>query len=427
MDLRNKKKEVFPSAKDAFNFHLVPLEDIKNNCIYLLDANVLLYPFTTNVNSTLTEITKIYKVLTEQNRLFLPAQAVREYLDNRATHLGNINKALSDKSSQSFKCIGNYPLLSDMEGYEDLLKFEKEIDEGIKKYRKQISKTQSAIKSWGWNDPVSKMYQETLSNFILDEDGIDDEEILKDLERRNELKIPPGYKDSGKSDNQAGDLIIWHELLNLAEEKKCDLVFVSGDSKPDWWHQSNGSPLYPRFELVDEFRRKTNGKSFHIINLSKLLELYDAEPDVVEAIKSSENMSHPNTRQSLMTDDQLVDKAINIVSCLRQELSDSRLYSDKLSNERMTAMRSASESDRDIIWNKYNDLDREPTLSLMNMYETKFKVNAIIVMNELLNRLPKEINSRRDKHSFVNYEHPTNPIGLSMVLDDLEFLAKSIP
>ncbi|MEZ8877446.1 hypothetical protein [Vibrio alginolyticus] len=27
-------------------------------------------------------------------------------------------------------------------------------------------------------------------------------------------------------------------------------MFVSGDEKADWWHQSGKKPLYPRFELV---------------------------------------------------------------------------------------------------------------------------------------------------------------------------------
>ena len=104
------------------------------------------------------------------------------------------------------------------------------------------------MQAWGWNDPVSKMYQEVLSDRVLSDDELDIEEISKDLERRNTLKIPPGYKDQNKEQNQAGDLLIWHEILELASNKEQHVIFVSGDEKVEWWHQSGKNPLYPRFE-----------------------------------------------------------------------------------------------------------------------------------------------------------------------------------
>ena len=146
----------------------------------------------------------------------------------------------------------------------------------------------TAIQAWGWNDPVSKMYHEVLSERILDDSHIDQNEVSKDLKRRSENNILPGYKDKSKNQNQAGDLLIWKEVLNIAEVKSEHVVFVSGDEKADWWHQSGKKPLYPRFELVDEFREKTGGKSFHIICLSGLLELFEADKEVVKTIKISE-------------------------------------------------------------------------------------------------------------------------------------------
>lgn len=132
------------------------------------------------------------------------------------------------------------------------------------------------------------MYHEVLANRILDDEALDFAKIEKDLTRRNDLNIPPGYKDKNKDNNQAGDLVIWHEILNLAKTKDQHLIFVSVDEKTDWWHQSGKSPLYPRFELVDEFREVTKGKSFHIVSLSKLLEIFDTDPEVVESVKLTE-------------------------------------------------------------------------------------------------------------------------------------------
>lgn len=67
------------------------------------------------------------------------------------------------------------------------------------------------------------------------------------------------------------------------------LIFISADEKNDWWHQSNKEGLYPRFELVDEFRRETNGQSFHIFSLSKLLQIFNASSTVIDSVAATEN------------------------------------------------------------------------------------------------------------------------------------------
>lgn len=282
------KKEIYPSPSKAFSFFLEPIESIKEEALIVLDANVLLLPFTTDVKNV-EAIKNLYEKLVESDQIYLPAQAIREYLDNRANKLANINEALQKKSNQSFNYVGAHPLLSSLEQYQALIELEAPLKEAIKQYQNKIRETLSAVQAWGWNDPVSKMYHEVLSDRVLSDEAISTDVVDADLKRRNRLNIPPGYKDKSKDQNQAGDLLIWHELLNLAESKDKHVIFVSGDEKADWWHQSGKNPLYPRFELVDEFREKTNGKSFHIVSLSKLLEIFETDREVVESIKSSES------------------------------------------------------------------------------------------------------------------------------------------
>ncbi|OEE43052.1 PIN domain-containing protein [Vibrio anguillarum] len=282
------KKEIYPSPSKAFSFFLEPIDRIKEEALIVLDANVLLLPFTTDVKNV-EAIKSLYEKLVESDQIYLPAQAVREYLDNRANKLANINEALQKKSNQSFNYVGAHPLLSSLEQYQALIELEAPLKEAIKQYQNKIRETLSAVQAWGWNDPVSKMYHEVLSERVLSDEAISTEIVDADLKRRSRLNIPPGYKDKSKEQNQAGDLLIWHELLNLAESKDKHVIFVSGDEKPDWWHQSGKNPLYPRFELVDEFREKTSGKSFHIVSLSKLLEIFETDREVVESIKYSES------------------------------------------------------------------------------------------------------------------------------------------
>ncbi|HGY1007972.1 TPA: PIN domain-containing protein [Aeromonas salmonicida] len=282
------KKEIYPSPSKSFSFNLEPISNIKDEALIILDANVLLLPFTTDVKNV-EAIKALYQTLVVTDQIFLPAQAVREYLDNRAKKLADINESLQKKSNQSFSFVGAHPLLGSLEQYQEVLALEAGLKDAIQAYQKQIRETLSAVQAWGWNDPVSKMYHEVLSDRVLNDDELNLEEISQDLARRNKLKLPPGYKDGGKEQNQAGDLLIWHELLNLAIARNKHVIFVSGDEKADWWHQSGRAALYPRFELVDEFREKTDGRSFHILSLSKLLKLFETDDEVVESIKTSES------------------------------------------------------------------------------------------------------------------------------------------
>jgi len=284
------KRNIYSSPADAFRFSLEPIESIKGDALIVLDANVLLLPFTTNVKNV-EAIKTVYGQLVQNDKIFLPAQAVREYLDNRAKKLTDINEALQKKSNQSFNYVGAHPLLESLDEFKAVLELETELKNAIKEYQGKIRETLAAVQKWGWDDPVSKMYHEILADRVLNDEEINVEEIAEDLENRNTLKIPPGYKDQNKDQNQAGDLLIWHEILNLAKVKEQHVIFVSGDEKVDWWHQSGKTALYPRFELVDEFREKTIGKSFHIVSLSKLLELFETDEDVVASIKTSEELA----------------------------------------------------------------------------------------------------------------------------------------
>ena len=425
-DIKFRKREVFPNPSKTFFFKLEPIESIKNDCIFIIDANVLLLPFTTGVKS-LDAIKNVYKTLSDEDRVFLPAQAVREFLDNRAQKISDMNEALSKKMNQSYQYVGSHPLLSELEEYKSLEEEENKLREAIKSYNLEIKKTLNVIQSWGWNDPVSDMYHEVLLDRVLNDDDLDLKEIEKDLERRNTLNIPPGYKDKGKEENSAGDLLIWHEILKVGSSKKKHLIFVSGDEKADWWHQSGKKPLYPRFELVDEYGRESDGKSFHIISLSTLLKSFGVEDDVIEAVRSSEKNVQQRTKQSHLSNAELYEKSMNIVKDLRSSLLEERMRSDHISNQRMNAMSSATEEERNALWNKFNELDRDPTRNLMSYYDINHKVDAILLREEIVKRLPEDVLENRESSSYLRYERPTNPLGLAVVVDDLEYIAKCLP
>ena len=68
------------------------------------------------------------------------------------------------------------------------------------------------------------------------------------------------------------------------------IFFLSRDEKADWQLRSKGHALYPRYELVDEFRRHSEGQTFHIVKLSYFLELFGASEKVIKQVQKEETL-----------------------------------------------------------------------------------------------------------------------------------------
>jgi PIN like domain len=130
----------------------------------------------------------------------------------------------------------------------------------------------SEIRAWRGDDPVVSIYarvfnKDTVIDLPWDEKAR--EEYLKEMTWRYQHKVPPGYKDARKEDGGIGDFLIWKSLLSLGANKKMDLAFVTGEQKSDWFVRGDGGPVYPRHELVDEYRRASDGKSLRLMSLNE--------------------------------------------------------------------------------------------------------------------------------------------------------------
>lgn len=79
-------------------------------------------------------------------------------------------------------------------------------------------------------------------------------QVVEEAGKRYEKKVPPGYMDAGKkNDNEHGDYIIWRQILDLVEQDPTPIIFVTDDQKEDWWLEVHGQTKGPRPELVQEF------------------------------------------------------------------------------------------------------------------------------------------------------------------------------
>lgn len=279
----------FPDAESLFEIYIKPLEVIKNTALVVVDTNALLVPYSTGKDS-LSQIKETYKKLAKTKQLLIPGQVAREFVTNRADQILTLFQQLNRKQSSTPTLQkGRYPLLESLSDYQETIRIEKEIDKLLEDYRKAILNVLDHIRSWTWNDPVSLLYAELFTKEVVFDLPLDQENLQEELSRRQRHNIPPGYKDSSKDDLGIGDLLIWFTILEVGKSRKKDVIFVSNDQKSDWWYKIEKQALYPRYELVDEFRRKSNGFSLHIIPFSKFLDLYGASESVVEEVREEEN------------------------------------------------------------------------------------------------------------------------------------------
>jgi len=294
---KNNKHDIFisnsiyPEAESLFK---IPksLEEIKDESYVVLDTNSLLVPYATSKES-LNQIQSTYTTLVEQKRLIIPGQVAREFVNNRANKIVELYQQISQK--QDYIKLptsgGKYPLLESLPDYQELIQVGKELKEKADQYRKVVRKLLEHIEGWNWDDPVSKIYSDLFGQGVvidLELDEQEKEEIENQLDIKNRHKLPPGYKDYSKDDKGIGDLLIWRTILHIGKNNKKSVIFVSGDEKQDWWYRSANKALYPRYELVDEFRRYSEGQAFHIIGLSSLLEMYGADDKVIREVEEKE-------------------------------------------------------------------------------------------------------------------------------------------
>lgn len=294
--------KTYPNAADIFNMEVLPYEEIKDECIYVIDTNALLIPYATS-SAGFEEIKKAYSQLINEKRLLVPGQVAREFAKNRPEKIKELFQQLNRiRNSIQKPKTGSYPLLETLGAYAEAVQLEQKVDEAQREYSKKMGELLDQVKQWRWNDPISQVYNELFDREVIYELEVDQDQVLKELELRNKYSIPPGFNDKKKEDHGIGDLLVWLTILDIAEKQQKHIVFISGDEKNDWFHKSEKQALYPRFELLAEFKNKTHSKSFHILRLSELLGKLGAKAQVVEEIETSESKALDFNEASLIND-----------------------------------------------------------------------------------------------------------------------------
>lgn len=121
----------------------------------------------------------------------------------------------------------------------------------------------------------------------------------------------------------------------------------------------------------------------------------------------------------------LKKRTLEVVKNLREFIERHKREDDRISAIERSAMRSAqTEEERNAAWER----NTNETMRLSNErnaeYDRRFRVDAIMLRDELRSRLPDY--EPLERHHDMMYEHPTNYFGFNDVANDLERMAKML-
>lgn len=166
--------------------------------------------------------------------------------------------------------------------------------------------------------------------------------------------------------------------------------------------------------LVDEVKAKNETLKERL-----LLKTEQAESYKDRALKYDENIQQVVGSDEIM----LKDKTLEVVKNLRDFIERHKREDDRVSNLERSAMRDANtEEDKNKAWERNTSEIMRLSNDRNAEYDRRFKVDAMLLRDELRSRLPNYEPSER--HHDMMYEHPTNYFGFNDVASDLERMAK---
>ncbi|AHC44415.1 MULTISPECIES: PIN domain-containing protein [Bacillus] len=254
--------------------------DIWINSVIVLDTNILLnlYRYSKETSEKLLALLEKSK-----DRLWLPHQIALEFHLNRTnvildqqTSYEKIESLLRKKSSEIEsslkKELGSYRKKHMTLSIDSIID---QIKSSIDGLISEISQEKEDHPSLLKNDHVKQKVTELFDNRVgapYKKEKLN--EIKTEADKRYSLEIPPGYEDVSKKKGakfhngeiileKYGDFILWQQIIDFANEKQTNIIFITDEEKKDWWYESKGKTIGPRSELLNEFNYKT-GMEFYM-------------------------------------------------------------------------------------------------------------------------------------------------------------------
>jgi len=129
---------------------------------------------------------------------------------------------------------------------------------------------------------------------------------------------------------------------------------------------------------------------------------------------------------SKLTHAELKEKGLALVHEIRVWFSETEAQTRQRADAQWSAMTQAkTEEEKQKLWNAHTNTQIQGLFGMMAEFEKRFKVDAILLRDEMNSRLPQEI-KQETEFSRSRYEHPVNTFCIREISDDLERKAKSL-
>lgn len=309
--------------KQTFAGYYRPTEqefsDLWKDCLFVLDANVLLclYRYSSQTTEQLLKILEKIK-----DRVWVPHQSAYEYHKNRLgtiEGLKGVCEAVAKTLDTTQKNLENelnqyrrrHPVLDPM----SLLKKINRTFESVKKEIRDLPPPDMRDK-----DPIRDSITALLDGRVGSPYTPKRlEQIYEEGKTRYRHNIPPGYMDEAPKDRKQedaeryGDLILWYQVIDKASAEKKGIIFLTEDRKEDWWQKLGGEIVSPHPKLIEEMRDKAN-VAFYMYRIDPFREWAEKylELEIDQAAKNE-------LREVRESDEERMKKAAVDASFLRGE------------------------------------------------------------------------------------------------------------
>lgn len=257
-------RDLFPGY---YRLNEEDFSDLWENCMFILDTNVLLNLYRYSEESRSDFLKVLHKI---QTRLWVPHQVALEFQENRTKVIeeqekkfDSIKGILEDNQSRIIGELSKFPSVNHEKIIDKMSRLFSEFLEEIKPLKAKQLKS---------ND--HDYIRDTIDNLFKDKIGepptkLELKDIYEEGEERYKINYPPGFKDqqSKKSKDsylcngmafkrEYGDLILWKEILKEVKIRNWKhVIFITDDAKEDWWRKEQGKIIGARPELVEEISK----------------------------------------------------------------------------------------------------------------------------------------------------------------------------
>jgi hypothetical protein len=292
-------KDLFP---EYYSLTEDQYRELWEKCTFILDTNVLLNFYEYN-DKTLEDFFKVLEKF--KDRLWIPHQVALEYQENKESRIKKVN--------QSYENINK-----ELEKTKQSIHQDEEIKNSFDDLAQEVEKRKQSFLNSSRIKDIEQKIDSLFSQNNIGEQPENQSELVaiyQEGKERYEKNIPPGFKNSKKTDSylhlglkfecKYGDLILWKQVLKQVNNKSLSyIVFITSENQEDWWQIEQGKTSGPRRELIREIL-EAGASMFHMYKpeqfLNYALEYFDIEiqeesiqqVEEVSAVKNDDELSQP--------------------------------------------------------------------------------------------------------------------------------------